>query len=63
MKAVNEECLGDGLYVSFDGFSIWLRAPRSTGDHYVALEPLMFQELIRYVVKIGWTIRDTKRDK
>jgi hypothetical protein len=62
MKAVNEEYLGDGLYVSFDGYSIWLRAPRREGDHYVALEPLMFQELLRYVVKQGWTIDKIKKE-
>jgi hypothetical protein len=56
MKAVNEEYLGDGLYASYDGFSIWLRAPRSSGDHYVALEPLVFREFIEYAKKQGFKI-------
>lgn len=53
MKAVNESYLGDGLYASFDGFTIWLRAPREGGDHYVGLEPAVFVELLRYAEEIG----------
>ena len=34
----HEEYLGDGLYTSFDGYQIRLRAPRSEGDHEVFLE-------------------------
>ncbi|MGO8671274.1 MAG: hypothetical protein ACLQVD_07935, partial [Capsulimonadaceae bacterium] len=34
-----EEYLGDGLYVRFDGYQVWLRAPRERIDHEVALEP------------------------
>jgi hypothetical protein len=44
---VNEAYLGDGLYASFDGFSIKLRAPREHGDHEVYLEPDMLIGLIR----------------
>jgi hypothetical protein len=44
-----EEYLGDGLYVSFDGFAFTLRAPREHGDHYVVLEPLMIEEFNRFV--------------
>ena len=45
-----ETYLGDGLYASFDGFSIWLRAPRENGDdHVVALEPQVYAELLRFV--------------
>ena len=43
-----ERYLGDGLYVSFDGFSIWLRAPRPEGDSRVALEPGVYRTLL------GW---------
>jgi hypothetical protein len=45
---VNEVYLGDGLYASFDGYQINLRAPRAEGDHYVALEPAVWQELLRF---------------
>jgi hypothetical protein len=41
--------LGDGLYASFDGFMITLRAPREDGDHWIGLEPEVFNALQRYV--------------
>jgi len=44
-----ETYLGDGLYASFDGFMITLRAPRADGDHWVGLEPpvlLAFQQFV-----------------
>jgi hypothetical protein len=47
---MNETYLGDGLYASFDGWCIWLRAPRPDGeDHKVALEPkvlAVFKEFV-----------------
>lgn len=43
-----ETYLGDGLYASFDGYTIWLRAPREDGDHTVALEPEVLASLIAY---------------
>ena len=30
-----ETYLGDGLFVSFDGYQVRLRAPRENGDHEV----------------------------
>ena len=56
-KAVNESYLGDGLYASFDGFSIWLRAPRAEGDHYVALEPQVFREFILFARRMGFSVK------
>lgn len=48
----NEECyLGDGLYVSFDGFGIKLRAPRDSGDHFVVLEPDIYHNMLRWVAR------------
>lgn len=44
-----ETYLGDGLYASFDGFQINLRAPRARGDDWVALEPAVWTELLRYI--------------
>lgn len=40
--------LGDGLYASFDGFMITLRAPRENGDHLVMLEPEVFAALVEF---------------
>lgn len=38
-----ETYLGDGLYASYDGFQIKLRAPRGYEDHEVFLEPHTLQ--------------------
>ncbi len=45
---MNETYLGDGLYASFDGFMITLRAPREHGDHWVGLEPQILAALIEF---------------
>lgn len=37
--------LGHGLYGSFDGRQIILRAPRVGGEHWVALGPATWQSL------------------
>ena len=52
MSTPKETYLGDGLYVRFDGFTIWLRAPRETGDHVVALEPQVWRQLERFVADL-----------
>lgn len=44
-----ETYLGDGLYVSFDGMYIKLRAPRDDGDHWVGLERDVYHKLMRWV--------------
>ena len=46
-----ETYLGGGLYASFDGFAFNLRAPRENGDHWVALEPDVFDALIEFRAK------------
>ena len=53
MTDKQESYLGDGLYASFDGFSIWLRAPRERGDHVVGLEPLILKSFIEYCIRVG----------
>jgi len=45
----NETYLGDGLYASFDGYCITLRAPREHGDHWVWLEPGLLAAFESYV--------------
>lgn len=47
-----ETYLGDGLYASFDGFQLTLRAPRSEGDHWVALEPEVLAKFEAFVAEI-----------
>ena len=48
----NEHYLGDGLYASFDGWFVYLRAPRPEGDHWVGMEPPILAEFVRYIEKI-----------
>jgi len=47
-----EQYLGDGLYASFDGYQITLRAPRTNGDHWVALEPEVYFALQDFALRI-----------
>lgn len=46
-----EVYLGDGLYASFDGYMIKLRAPRREGEHEVFLEPAVLDSLLAFVVE------------
>lgn len=48
-----EEHLGDGLYASFDGYQIKLRAPRGYGDHEVYLEPDVYRALLHFAQARG----------
>jgi|HubBroStandDraft_6_1064221.scaffolds.fasta_scaffold00056_124 hypothetical protein len=48
----DETYLGDGLYCSFDGFQIRLRAPRENDDHVVFLEPAVYNALVKYVADL-----------
>ena len=44
-----EKYLGDGLYASFDGWQIILRAPREHGDHWVGIEPPVMEALMDFL--------------
>ena len=58
VKVNKETYLGDGLYASFDGFQIVLRAPRETGEHFVALEPSIYSAFVEFAAReCGWTER------
>ena len=46
--------IGDGLYAAFDGEMITLSTEREGGQHYVALEPSVFEALLQYAIGIGW---------
>lgn len=48
----SEEYLGDGLYASFDGWELRLRAPRAGGDHVVYLEPSVLEALENYLQRV-----------
>lgn len=47
---MKEEYLGDGLYASFDGYMVTLRAPREEGNHWVGLEPPILVNFVKFAV-------------
>jgi hypothetical protein len=53
MSGHPETYLGDGLFVSFDGYSVVLRAPREHGDHFVALEPEVLRAFCVYLEELA----------
>jgi hypothetical protein len=55
-----ETYLGDGLYVSFDGWQFCLRAPRGDGDHEVYLEPGTLIALQDYIKLATARLGETK---
>jgi hypothetical protein len=40
--------IGDGVYASFDGWYVWLHTDRENGRHTIALEPAVFDNLLRF---------------
>jgi len=52
-KEENETYIGDGVYARFDGYQIWLRAPRGDSpDHEIALEQKVFYALVWYASEV-----------
>jgi hypothetical protein len=51
MSKMYQDYLGDGVYVSFDGYQIWLAANDPNND-VVALEPSVFVRLIQYAERL-----------
>ena len=52
---MTEMYLGDGLFASFDGFGITLRAPREEGNHFVYLEPAVLKALMKFIEQQDFT--------
>ena len=52
-----ETYLGDGLFASFDGYQVKLRAPRDACDHEVYLDAATLQAFMQFLdalpIKIG----------
>lgn len=46
------EHLGDGAYVSHDGYGIWVSCDREDGLHAVCLEQTAVEELATYLKKV-----------
>jgi hypothetical protein len=56
-KWLEEEYIGDGLYVSFDGYQMCLRAPTTKGDEKVYLEPSVWASLVEYKQRLDEAIK------
>ncbi len=44
--------IGDGVYVFSDGFSLYLATCREDVIHWMAIEPRMLRELVRFADEI-----------
>lgn len=58
MRPEQEEFIGDGVFASFDGFMLTLRAPREHGDHYVVIEPFVLRNLLEFAAAVGMLERE-----
>lgn len=47
-EPVGAQHLGDGAYISYDGWHYWLGA-NSAGNMTVALEPSVLENMMRYI--------------
>lgn len=48
----DDEYLGDGVYASFDGYSIWLDTRAQETVHRICLEPEVMSQLKRYEQRV-----------
>ena len=53
MVGVLEECLGDGVYASWDGFNIWLDLRGQDSTTRIALDPAVLANLKDFAQKVG----------
>jgi hypothetical protein len=49
---MDEHYLGDGLYASFDGEFVGLRAPRADGDHTVYLDAQVLAKFEQWIASV-----------
>lgn len=56
---INEMYLGDGVYVSFDGYHIWLDTRAQFPVNKIALEPVVFEALVKYAEGITASLSET----
>jgi hypothetical protein len=49
---VEQHYIGDGVYVDFDGWYVWLYTERDGVTHRIALEPASAKELSRYFSQV-----------
>lgn len=57
MTLKHKDYIGDGVYVGFDGYQIWLMtgtgAPSLDAEQHIALEPAVWRQLQEYVAKLN----------
>jgi hypothetical protein len=58
-KEQMNEYLGDGVYASFDGYQIWLAANHHN-NKVIAIEPSVYERLVKYKEKIDKMIKNKK---
>lgn len=58
---VREIYLGEGLYASYDGYHIRLRAPRGEGDYVIFMDHQTFLKLLKYA-NTRWSGSTEKKD-
>ena len=65
MPEDRETYLGDGLYASFDGWQVKLRAPRPgpriTNCDEVYLELTTLDALLQFTRSVGWRVVDVQQ--
>lgn len=47
--AIHKTYIGDGAYAEFDGFNLKLWTPRQDGEHYIYLDPQVWQTLLDFM--------------
>ena len=50
--------LGDGVYASFDGYQIWLRAEGLDGMNEIAIEPQTWAALMAYHERLRTALQE-----
>lgn len=48
IAAYERRYIGDGVYAYHDGYQIWIETPREDGMHRIALEPAVFDALVKF---------------
>lgn len=52
MPDEHDDYLGDGVYASYDGYHIWLDTRAQFPVNRIALEPAVFEALLRYAKRV-----------
>ena len=51
--SVEKEYIGDGAYVQYDGYSLWLTTENGEREtNKVCLEPSVFKNLLEYAIRV-----------